>query len=447
MNVHRGLRMLASLTLLLCTPALGQSTIQFPRTSPPTAPPISPTITVPGAVGSSPALPPTASPATAGGVITSPPASSTNPYLPGTSTAPFDPYSPSGSAAYSFWSTSPGTTPGTATGLPPPLTGSSPYPGTSPPLTSPPGASSPYGSPLLPGSSVGSFPTYGPPAPSPTPQYLFPGGIGGPLDWSQSIRFIQDLRLRHTYLGGGNDPNDVGINDTEAAVTFTLPNFLTTGQPLYISPAFALHLWDGPSLLTADLPPSAYSAYLDFQWTSDPNLQLGAELGFRLGVYSDFNTLNENSLRIQGLGLGIARLTPTVTLKLGVMYLDRNKIKLLPAGGVLWTPTPQVRFDIFFPQPKLSAYLTTVGQYELWWYLAGEYGGGAWTIERAAGNSDRIDINDIRAAAGLEWTGPRGLTGFVEGGFVFKRQVIYVVTPSDSFDPGDTFMVRAGLSF
>lgn len=445
MDVRRRLWMPSSLGLILCTSAFGQGTIQFPRTSPPPVPPTSPTITIPGTPGQSTPFPSPSTPTPSSGVITAPPAASTNPYLSSGSATPFDPYSPSGSAAYSFWSTTP-TTPGTTpSGLPPPIT--TPPAGTSPLVTTSPGSSSPYGPPILPGSPTGSFPTYGPPAPAPTPQYLFPGGLGGGLDLSQSIRFIQDLRLRHTYLGAGNDPNDVGINDTEAAVTFTLPNFLTTGQPLFVSPAFALHLWDGPSLLPADLPPSAYSAYLDFQWASEPNLQLGAELGFRLGVYSDFNTLNDNSLRIQGLGLGIARLTPTVTLKLGVMYLDRNNIKLLPAGGVLWTPTPQVRFDIFFPQPKLSAYLTTLGQYELWWYLAGEYGGGAWTIERASGTSDRIDINDVRLSAGLEWTGPRGLTGFVEGGFVFKRQVIYVVTPADSFDPGDTFMVRAGLSF
>jgi len=129
------------------------------------------------------------------------------------------------------------------------------------------------------------------------------------------------------------------------------------------------------------------------------------------------------------------------------MYLNRNKIKILPAGGLLWTPTPQVRFDIFFPQPKLSAYLTTVGQYELWWYLAGEYGGGAWTIQRADGSDDRIYINDIRASAGLEIIGPRGLSGFVEAGFVFKRQVIYVVHPEDSFNPPNTYMIRAGISF
>jgi hypothetical protein len=279
------------------------------------------------------------------------------------------------------------------------------------------------------------------------PQYVFPDGVGQPWDLSQSIRFIQDLRLRHTWVEGSDDPNDLDINDTDVAVTFTWPNFLTTGQPLFISPAFALHLWDGPSHMDADLPSKAYSAYLDFQWASDPALQLGAELGFRVGAYTDFDTLNDDSLRLQGLALGVARLTPTMTLKLGVMYLDRNKVKILPAGGILWTPTPQVRFDIFFPQPRLSSYLTTIGQYELWWYVAAEYGGGAWTIERADGSSDRIDINDIRVSAGLEWAGPRGFTAFVEAGYVFEREVIYVVDPSDSFDPDDSYMLRAGFSW
>jgi len=404
-----------------CAPAAAQ-TIQFqkgaadaaPRLGPSTVSP--PTITVPG--GSN--------------VITAPPAGAATPINPytGTTAAPFDPYSTSGSSAYQFWSNTPPSNGNGVFAQPP----ASPYAATTP-LAQPPG----------------SFPTYGPPAAPPggvaSPQYVFPNGVGPQWDLSQSIRFIQDLRLRHTYVGGGDDPTDLGINDTETAVTFTIPNFLTTGQPLFISPAFALHLWDGPSFMAADLPPTAYSAYLDAQWASDPNLQIGAEVGFRVGVYTDFNTLNDDSLRIQGLGLGVLRLTPTLTAKIGVMYLDRNKIKILPAGGLLWTPTPQVRFDFFFPQPKLSAYLTTVGRFELWGYVAGEYGGGAWTIERADGTSDAVDINDIRISSGIEWTGPRGLTGFVEAGFVFRRQVIYVVTPADSFNPDDSYMIRAGLSF
>lgn len=351
------------------------------------------------------------------------------------SSIPFDPYSTSGSSAYQFWSNTPPSNTAGAFSQPP----ASPYAATTP-LGAPPGTAPP-----------GSFGTYGPPPPgtanTANPQYLFPNGTGQQWDMSQSIKFIQDLRFRHTYVAGGEDPTDLGINDSDFAVTFTIPNFLTTGQPLFISPAFALHLWQGPSFMPADLPPTAYSAYLDAQWESDPKLQIGAELGFRIGVFTDFNTLSDESLRIMGVGLGVFRLTPTLTFKVGATYLDRNKIKILPAGGLLWTPTPQVKFDIYFPQPKLSAYLTTVGRYELWGYAAAEYGGGAWTIQRADGTSDAIDINDIRISGGFEWTGPRGLTGFVETGFVFRRQVVYVVTPADTFNADDSFMVRAGLSF
>ena len=385
--------------------------------------------------------------------------------VPGTvgTPVPFDPYStspggngfwPSGSPLFGApagaqpaisapggWTTPGGAPavgpPGTTPFMPPASPFVNPSPGT---LTSPSYAGTPFS------------PGVGNPAATQTPSSIYPGGLwstnpaGQPYyDWNNAVRVLQDLRMRHTYLVGGDDPTDLGINDTEVAVTLTWPDFLWSQQPLFISPAFALHLWDGPIGPPYDLPGSAYSAYLDFQWASDPNLQLGLELGARIGVYSDFDTMNTDSLRLQGVILGRARLTPTLTFKLGAMYLDRNDIKILPAGGFVWQPSSQVRFDILFPNPKLAQYITTVGTAELWWYVAGEYGGGAWTIERADGSSDRIDINDIRVMLGLEWTGQR-VSGFVEAGIVFEREVIYVVDPSDSFDADDTFMVRAGIS-
>ena len=410
---------LALLIVCACAPvAIAQPVIQFPT---------SPAPATPNTINATPARP---------GVITPPAtpaptfaAPTTSPYVG--SGGPFDPYSASGAAPYAFWSSTPPSNTAGAFAQPPPT----PYAATTPFTPPPP---SPY--------AGGSF---APPPATGQPQAIFPNGVfnGQTFDYTQSLRFIQDLRFRETWVEGSDDDNDLDINDIEAALTFTLPNFLTTGQPLYISPAFALHLWDGPRDMSADLPPQAYSAYLDFQWSSDPLLQIGAELGFRAGVFTDFDTLNSDSLRLQGLALGTARLTPNLVMKLGVVYLDRNDIKLLPAGGFLWTPTPQVRFDIFFPQPKLAFYLTTIGQYEVWSYVAGEYGGGAWTIERASGSTDRVDINDIRVSSGIEWTGPRGLTGFLESGFVFNREVVYVVDPDDSFDASDSFMLRGGFSF
>jgi hypothetical protein len=130
-----------------------------------------------------------------------------------------------------------------------------------------------------------------------------------------------------------------------------------------------------------------------------------------------------------------------------VEYINRNDLKLLPAGGVLWTPNPQVRFDIYFPKPKLAIYVTTLGTMEFWAYLAGEYGGGAWTIERAAGGDERIDINDIRAIVGTEFMTGRSVKGFFEAGFVFEREVVYVASPQDTFSPGETFMLRGGIAY
>lgn len=335
--------------------------------------------------------------------------------------AAFDPYSPNGPAAAQFWSMN----------SPPPALPNSALP------TAP--GTAPYGSQWAP-----------PVATQPQGQYLFPNGMADPnggFNMYESLKFIHDVRFRHTYLAGGKDGNDLGINDSEASVSFTFPNFLTTGQPLFITPAFAIHLWDGPKDGIHNLPGSAYSAYLDFQYATDPNLQLGAELGFRAGVYTDFNTFTTDSVRLQGLALGVVRLTPTLTAKLGVMYIDRNDLKLIPAGGILWQPNPQLRVDLFFPQPRISQYISTVGTYEVWWYVTGEYGGGAWTVKPLPTDSaNRIDINDIRAAFGIEWSSPRGLNGFLEAGYVFKRDLLYVEQNTE-LSLADTWMARAGFSF
>ncbi len=335
---------------------------------------------------------------------------------------PFDPYSPNGAAASQFWSSP----------SPPPALPNSALP--------PNPAAAPYGSQWAPAVTG-----------QPQGQYLFPNGFGDPnapgYNPYDALRLVHDVRFRDTYVTTGNNPDDLGINDAEVSVSFTFPNFLTTGQPLFITPAFAIHNWDGPSDGIHHLPGSAYSAYLDLQYATDPNLQIGAELGGRVGVYTAFDTLTKDSIRFQGLALGVVRLTPTLTAKLGVMYLDRNDIKILPAGGLLWEPNPQLRVDLFFPQPRISQYVSTVGTYEVWWYLAGEYGGGAWTVKPLPNAPTQgIDINDFRASLGVEWSSPRGLNGFVEGGYVFKRRLVYTA-PYEEFSLANAWMVRAGFSF
>jgi hypothetical protein len=320
--------------------------------------------------------------------------------------------------------------------------------------TNPYGAPPAYGQPPLNSQPFNPFGNpYGQQFSQPPP-VQYPGGtwsddIGraDPYQAGDPLRLFQNIRLRHTWISRMENEQGLGINDSEIATTAAFPRFLFTQQPLYVSPGFMLHLWDGPNGPPADLPSKAYSAYVDFDYVSNPQLRLGADLHVRLGVFSDFNTLTTNSFRISGRGLGTYRLTPTVQAKFGVEYWNRNDIKLMPAGGILWTPNPQVRFDIYFPKPKLAMYVTTLGNTEVWGYLAAEYGGGYWTIERDSGVSDRIDINDYRAILGFDFnTGPN-IKAFFEAGYVFEREVVYVVSPLDSFSPDSSFMLRGGIAY
>lgn len=313
---------------------------------------------------------------------------------------------------------------------------------------------------VIPSTAYGAPPAYGYPAgayPSGSPATLFPGGLfGSTSTYSPQFnpyRLIQRGRFRHTYLHDGDSSDDLSINDTDVAFAFAIPSFLFSTQPLYIAPSFSLHLWDGPeSISGADLPGSAFSAFLDFAWQSDPNRIIGAELGVSVGAFSEFDVYDSDSLRIRGKGLGFFRLTPATTFKLGVYYYDRVDIKMLPAGGLFWRPNPFTKVDLFFPQPKFSRYLSTVGTHDVWWYVAGEYGGGSWAIERETKGPDQVDINDIRLTLGWEWGESQRMqaglrTWFFEFGYVGDRQIVYRHNPVDNLKLGDTWMVRLGIGY
>jgi hypothetical protein len=296
------------------------------------------------------------------------------------------------------------------------------------------------------------------------PHFQFgpPGGYG-PGYIATMQRFLQEVRLDYLWMPG-SAAKELGINDAGLSATFAVPFFYNTQTPLLITPGFAVHYWNGPQSIVpgppppADLPPRTYDAYLDTAWNPQPTPWLGGELSFRIGVYSDFKTLVTRSLRFTGTGLAVLTFSPSIKVKAGVMYLDRNWVKLLPAGGIVWTPNPDVRFDILFPNPKVTKRLTTSGCTEWWGYLRGELGGGAWTVRRAdlglppadqpaAGTIDFVDYDDLRAALGVEFLRIGGLHGFFEAGVSFERQLRYSSLLPEVFRPNPTVFLHAGLGY
>ena len=266
-------------------------------------------------------------------------------------------------------------------------------------------------------------------------------------------RLLERPRVRYTYLPGGNG-NELQMHDIEVATTLTFPRFLFSEQPVRITPGFIGHFWDGPVTLGPfgtgfDLPDTAFSAFLTLEHFSDPNRRSGVESNFTVGVYSDYKHLDSDSLRITGVGLGWIRLNESNIFKFGVEYFDRIDVKLLPAFGLFIRPTPDLQLDLYFPRPRIAQRLPNFRALETWLYIAGEYGGGNWTVERLGGLlDDRIDINDYRAILGIEWINQRGTTGFVETGYVFERELISAAgVPTRRLDLQDTVMLRLGLEF
>ncbi len=406
-------------------PPVAAQRVQFPSPAQPFQPADPYAVPAPGA-GTYPAPPP-------------PGSYPTTPYSPSpyaTTPVPTAPYSPS------------------AVG-PPPLF--DPYASGS--GVSPPPPAVPYTPPAAP---------YGPPPPAAAypqqPAPLFPDGspfqwqpgqydiaTSGEGYWEKTQRFLQELSAEYTYLyGDHSDPFDFEINRLELSSTFAFPLFYNIQSPLLVTPGFAFNWLEGPisgAPGTADLPSQLYDAYLDFAWYPRVNEWLGGELGFRTGVWSDFHNVSSDSVRLMGRGLASVAITPNLDVLFGAVYLDRIDVKLLPAGGFYYRPTPEWDMYLVFPNPKVRRFLTAIGNSKWYWYAAGEYGGGNWTVRRLGGLNDRVDYNDIRIIGGLEWETQTFIRGHIELGYAWDREILFVSGMPPNFTPDDTIMLRAGVDF
>jgi hypothetical protein len=182
----------------------------------------------------------------------------------------------------------------------------------------------------------------------------------------------------------------------------------------------------------------------------------GIDLAVTPGVFSDFEQATDDTFRITGHAVAAWSYTPDLKFVLGAAYVDRMKTEVLPVCGLIWTPHEEVKFDLVFPHPRIARRIYTFGAYtddvQDWLYLAGEFGGGIWAVERTSGVVDRFDYTDFRVVLGLERKVLGGLEGRLEVGYVFGREIRYASRRGppggwSGFDPADTVMVRGGVTY
>ncbi len=200
------------------------------------------------------------------------------------------------------------------------------------------------------------------------------------------------------------------------------------------------------SLDTFDLPAALYNTGLNILHQRKWNAVFSSTVVVTPSIRSDFTT-SENAFRVFGLALMNWKCRSDVTVSLGAVYFDRADFNLLPAFGIVWTPTPEWKFDATMPRPRIFHRLWKQGgDAEGWAYLGGSIGGNTWAVTRESGVTDELTIRDFRVMGGYEVleNGNRG--HFVEGGVAFGRTVEYERSASElDLDAGLYF--DAGIKF
>ncbi len=210
-----------------------------------------------------------------------------------------------------------------------------------------------------------------------------------------------------------------------------------------VTPGFGFHFWNAPADL--ELPARVYDAYIDISWRSPITDRWGVSFGMTPGVYGDFEQFHSDSFQITGWGMADYALTPRLTVVGGVAVVRQLESRILPVGGLVWTPNDQTRLELVVPRMRVARQLGGAVCDDLWVYLAGQFGGGSWAITLDDGSSTLLTYSDLRVSVGAEWYTTTRLSGVAEVGYVFARDIS--AFDASQFTPDDTWMIRLGITF
>jgi hypothetical protein len=244
-----------------------------------------------------------------------------------------------------------------------------------------------------------------------------------PETYQAMRRFREATRFDYTLLPGGDKANSFGLNEIDIRMQLGIPcRFIPNSGSgtgfFYVAPGANLVWWDGPAG-PPHMSPNGFGAFLDFGMQPQFNEVFSLNAWFRLGLFSDFKHVSSDAFRYQGRFEGIFNVSPNVQISAGVIYLDRVRNKIMPTGGVIWSPRDDLVLKLVFPNPKISKRLWNSGNAEWWGYVQGDYGGGSWSIDGIG----KTDYNDIRIGAGLEFETLTRIGGYVELGGSFGREL------------------------
>jgi hypothetical protein len=280
----------------------------------------------------------------------------------------------------------------------------------------------------------------------PVPALSF--GTVGP----QPYRFGWTSRYDVAFLpqegvSGGGAYGNFGVFEFNMAGRYTMgpPNGISN-LIFSITPEFNYRSWSGPTF--PNLPANVFRFASDFELATPANYPVSLQLGFTPAFVSDFSANpTSDAWNYDARGAVFIRTSPHWMVALGAAYWHRVDDIVIPYAGVVWTPNDIWELRLMFPKSRISYFVGNWWGSAAWVYGSLEYGVEAYEInlQGPLGGPEKIQLSDYRALFGLRAEGG-GVTGFVEGGWVFDRQVDFLYgTPG--FDINTGFIARLGLRF
>lgn len=255
-------------------------------------------------------------------------------------------------------------------------------------------------------------------------------------------RFWYARTLSATWLPK-NGADGFGTTDVPIATSFA-PVWFDDLPALLVTPGFGVHCWQAPDAL--ELPSTVFDAYVDIAWRTPFNDRLGFGFGLTPGVYGDYRQWSPRAFQLTGWGLVDYRFTRTWTVVAGAAVVRQLDMRVLPVGGLIWTPNEQTRLELLVPRSRLVRKVTSLATGGgVWAYGAVQFGGGSWAVTLPDDSTALVTVSDLRAVLGLEWFRSRSVAGVAEVGYVFDRTISANRVPE--FNPNDTLLLSAGATF
>jgi hypothetical protein len=273
-------------------------------------------------------------------------------------------------------------------------------------------------------------------------------GTNGPQPYRLGYSLFADI----AWLPGRStdlllDDGKFEVFETNIRLNHTIPTWWSPWL-FSLEHQFNYRSWQGPA--TIDLPGSVFRLGWDLRFETPLNSQFAPfalTLAFTPSINSDFDQqLSREAFNFDGRGILFFQADPHLLLALGVGFWDRLNDRVVPYVGIVWLPDNRWEFRIMWPQSQIQYYLGNHFGEDVWVYASGEYHVESYQIgtDSVASGKDQIELEDYRIMLGLRKNNPI-MSGFIEGGWVFGRDV--EMRAGSDFSINSGFIGRIGIRF